>query len=188
MGSEMCIRDSPKAYGLIRAKKFNISSKTISHKEFDSREDFDQALEDCLVEINPDLIVLAGFMRILGKKITKKFSNIMINLHPSLLPLYPGLDTHEKVLLNKDKIHGISIHYVSTELDAGPLIAQGVINIKENETLDELTERIHTVEHLLLPEIINLIINKKVSLEDERVKFNINDGHDKQFIVKNYDF
>ena len=112
----------------------------------------------------------------------------MINLHPSLLPLYPGLDTHEKVLLNKDKIHGISIHYVSTELDAGPLIAQGVINIKENETLDELTERIHTVEHLLLPEIINLIINKKVSLEDERVKFNINDRHDKQFIVKNYDF
>ena len=182
------ISNNPKAYGLIRAKKFNISSKTISHKEFDSREDFDQALEDCLVEINPDLIVLAGFMRILGKKITKKFSNIMINLHPSLLPLYPGLDTHEKVLLNKDKIHGISIHYVSTELDAGPLIAQGVINIKENETLDELTERIHTVEHLLLPEIINLIINKKVRLEDERVKFNINDGHDKQFIVKNYDF
>ena len=182
------ISNNPKAYGLIRAKKFNISSKTISHKEFDSREDFDQALEDCLVEINPDLIVLAGFMRILGKKITKKFSNIMINLHPSLLPLYPGLDTHEKVLLNKDKIHGISIHYVSTELDAGPLIAQGVINIKENETLDELTERIHTVEHLLLPEIINLIINKKVSLEDERVKFNINDRHDKQFIVKNYDF
>ena len=182
------ISNNPKAYGLIRAKKFNISSKTISHKEFDSREDFDQALEDCLVEINPDLIVLAGFMRILGKKITKKFSNIMINLHPSLLPLYPGLDTHEKVLLNKDKIHGISIHYVSAELDAGPLIAQGVINIKENETLDELTERIHTVEHLLLPEIINLIINKKVSLEDERVKFNINDRHDKQFIVKNYDF
>ena len=182
------ISNNPKAYGLIRAKKFNISSKTISHKEFDSREDFDQALEDCLVEINPDLIVLAGFMRILGKKITKKFSNIMINLHPSLLPLYPGLDTHEKVLLNKDKIHGVSIHYVSNELDAGPLIAQGVIKIKENETLDELTERIHTVEHLLLPEIINLIINKKVSLEDERVKFNINDRHDKQFIVKNYDF
>ena len=182
------ISNNPKAYGLMRAKKFNISSKIINHKNYYSRGDFDQALEDCLVEINPDLIVLAGFMRILGKKITKKFSNIMINLHPSLLPLYPGLDTHEKVLLNKDKIHGISIHYVSTELDAGPLIAQGVINIKENETLDELTERIHTLEHLLLPEIINLIINKKVSLEDERVKFNINDGHDKQFIVKNYDF
>ena len=182
------ISNNPKAYGLMRAKKFNISSITISHNDFDSREGFDQALEDCLVKINPDLIVLAGFMRVLGKKITKKFSNIMINLHPSLLPLYPGLDTHEKVLLNKDKIHGVSIHYVSNELDAGPLIAQGVIKIKENETLDELTERIHTVEHLLLPEIINLIINKKVSLEDERVKFNINDRHDKQFIVKNYDF
>ena len=182
------ISNNPKAYGLIRAKKFNISSKTISHKEFDSREDFDQALEDCLVEINPDLIVLAGFMRILGKKITKKFSNIMINLHPSLLPLYPGLDTHEKVLLNKDKIHGVSIHYVSNKLDAGPLIAQGVIKIKENETLDELTERIHTVEHLLLPEIINLIINNKVTIEDEIVKFSTKDPHDKKFIIKNYDF
>ena len=182
------ISNNPKAYGLMRAKKFNISSITISHNDFDSREGFDQALEDCLVKINPDLIVLAGFMRVLGKKITKKFSNIMINLHPSLLPLYPGLDTHEKVLLNKDKIHGVSIHYVSNELDAGPLIAQGVIKIKENETLDELTERIHTVEHLLLPEIINLIINNKVTIEDEIVKFSTKDPHDKKFIIKNYDF
>ena len=182
------ISNNPKAYGLMRAKKFNISSKTISHNDFDSREGFDQALEDCLVKINPDLIVLAGFMRVLGKKITKKFSNIMINLHPSLLPLYPGLDTHEKVLLNKDKIHGVSIHYVSNELDAGPLIAQGVIKIKENETLDELTERIHTVEHLLLPEIINLIINNKVTIEDEIVKFSTKNPHDKKFIIKNYDF
>ena len=182
------ISNNPKAYGLMRAKKFNISSITISHNDFDSREGFDQALEDCLVKINPDLIVLAGFMRVLGKKITKKFSNIMINLHPSLLPLYPGLDTHEKVLLNKDKIHGVSIHYVSNKLDAGPLIAQGVIKIKENETLDELTERIHTVEHLLLPEIINLIINNKVTIEDEIVKFSTKDPHDKKFIIKNYDF
>ena len=182
------ISNNPKSYGLMRAKKFNISSITISHNDFDSREGFDQALEDCLVKINPDLIVLAGFMRVLGKKITKKFSNIMINLHPSLLPLYPGLDTHEKVLLNKDKIHGVSIHYVSNELDAGPLIAQGVIKIKENETLDELTERIHTVEHLLLPEIINLIINNKVTIEDEIVKFSTKDPHDKKFIIKNYDF
>ena len=182
------ISNNPKAYGLMRAKKFNISSITISHNDFDSREGFDQALEDCLVKINPDLIVLAGFMRVLGKKITKKFSNIMINLHPSLLPLYPGLDTHERVLLNKDKIHGVSIHYVSNELDAGPLIAQGVIKIKENETLDELTERIHTVEHLLLPEIINLIINNKVTIKDEIVKFSTKDPHDKKFIIKNYDF
>ena len=112
----------------------------------------------------------------------------MINLHPSLLPLYPGLNTHEKVLLNKDKIHGVSIHYVSSELDAGPLIAQGVIKIKGNETLDELTERIHKVEHLLLPEIINLIINKKVTLENEIVKFELNNQNDKKFIIKNYAF
>ena len=182
------ISNNPKAYGLVRAKKFNISSKTINHKNFDSREDFDQALEDSLVQINPDVIVLAGFMRILGKKITKNFGNIMINIHPSLLPLYPGLNTHEKVLLNKDKIHGVSIHYVSSELDAGPLIAQGVIKIKENETLDELTKRIHKVEHILLPEIINLIINKRITIENEIVKFEPNNQNDKKFIVKNYAF
>ena len=127
-------------------------------------------------------------MRILGKKITKNCGNMMINVYPSNLTIEPDLNNHEKVLLNKDKIHGVSIHYVSSELDAGPLIAQGVIKIKGNETLDELTERIHKVEHLLLPEIINLIINKKVTLENEIVKFELNNQNDKKFIIKNYAF
>ena len=103
-------------------------------------------------------------MRILGTKITSKFSNKMINLHPSLLPMYPGLHTHEKVLENKDTHHGISIHYVSAELDAGPLIAQGFIDISKGETLENIIKRIHKIEHLLLPEIINeqnIILNQK---------------------------
>ena len=121
------ISNNPDAYGLTRAAKFNIPSTIIDHKKFSSRIDFENSLEEFLDMLSPDLIVLAGFMRVLGPKITTKFSNKMINLHPSLLPKYPGLHTHEKVLENKDPCHGISIHYVSPELDAGPLIAQGFI-------------------------------------------------------------
>ena len=123
------ISNNPDAFGLSRASKSNIASKVIDHKKFSSRIDFENALEEFLDTLSPDLIVLAGFMRILGTKITSKFSNKMINLHPSLLPVYPGLHTHEKVLENKDTRHGISIHYVSSELDAGPLIAQGFIAV-----------------------------------------------------------
>ena len=123
------ISNNPDAYGLTRASKFNIPSRIIDHKKFPSRIDFENSLEEFLDMLSPDLIVLAGFMRILGTKITSKFSNKMINLHPSLLPIYPGLHTHEKVLENKDPHHGISIHYVSSELDAGPLIAQGFIAV-----------------------------------------------------------
>tara|TARA_B100000886_G_scaffold271439_1_gene195392 strand:- start:908 stop:1558 length:651 start_codon:yes stop_codon:yes gene_type:complete len=169
------ISNTPDAYGLIRASKFNIASKIIDHKKYSSRIDFENSLEKFLDTLSPDLIVLAGFMRILGPKITSKFSNKMINLHPSLLPLYPGLNTHEKVLENKDPYHGISIHYVSSELDAGPLIAQGFINISKNETLENIIKRIHKLEHLLLPEIINEICNENIYLDNNEVKYqNIN--------------
>ena len=130
------ISNNHNAYGLTRAKKFNINTTVINHKLYTNREDFDLELESLLDQLDSDLIILAGFMRILGEKITKKFGNKMINLHPSLLPLYPGLNTHKKVLDNKDKNHGVSIHYVSSELDGGPLIAQGIIKVKNNDNLD----------------------------------------------------
>ena len=169
------ISNNPNAYGLTRASKFNIASKIIDHKKYSSRIDFENSLEGFLDSLSPELIVLAGFMRILGPKITSKFSNKMINLHPSLLPIYPGLNTHEKVLKNKDSRHGISIHYVSSELDAGPLIAQGFINISEDETLGNMIKRIHKIEHLLLPEIINEICNENIYLDNNEVKYqNIN--------------
>jgi len=169
------ISNNPNAYGLTRASKFNIASKIIDHKKYSSRIDFENSLEEFLDSLSPELIVLAGFMRILGPKITSKFSNIMINLHPSLLPLYPGLNTHEKVIENKDPFHGISIHYVSSELDAGPLIAQGSINISKDETLENMIKRIHKIEHLLLPEIINEICNENIYLDNNEVKYrNIN--------------
>lgn len=148
------ISNNPDAYGIERSNKFNIKTKIINHKDFDSRIKFDDELENYLSELKPDLIVLAGFMRILGEKIINRFANKMINLHPSLLPLYPGLNTHEQVLKNNDKRHGISIHFVTPQLDAGPLIAQASIEIGSDRRLDQLIKRIHTIEHHLLPKVI----------------------------------
>jgi len=163
---ESVICNDPKAYGIERAKSFNIEVKIINHKDFSAREDFDNELENYLMQCSPDLIVLAGFMRILGSKITNTFNGKIINLHPSILPLYPGLNTHKKVLRNNDKNHGITIHYVSGELDAGPIIAQGLIEVKANESEGSLIAKIHKIEHILLPEIINEICKDNIQLQD----------------------
>ena len=181
------ISNNPNAFGLARASKFNIASKIIDHKKFSSRIDFENSLEEFLDTLSPDLIVLAGFMRILGTKIISKFSNKMINLHPSLLPMYPGLHTHEKVLENKDTHHGISIHYVSSELDAGPLIAQGFIDISKDETLENIIKRIHKIEHLLLPEIINEICNENIYLDNNEVKYRNINLHNQKLIKRSYE-
>ena len=181
------ISNNPDAFGLSRASKLNTASKVIDHKKFSSRIDFENSLEEFLDKLSPDLIVLAGFMRILGTKITSKFSNKMINLHPSLLPMYPGLHTHEKVLENKDTHHGISIHYVSSELDAGPLIAQGFIDISKDETLENIIKRIHKIEHLLLPEIINEICNENIYLDNNEVKYRNINLHNQKLIKRSYE-
>ena len=181
------ISNNPDAFGLSRASKFNIASKVIDHKKFSSRIDFENSLEEFLDTLSPDLIVLAGFMRILGTKITSKFSNKMINLHPSLLPVYPGLHTHKKVLENRDTRHGISIHYVSSELDAGPLIAQGFIDISKDETLENIIKRIHKIEHLLLPEIINEICNENIYLDNNEVKYRNINLHNHKIIKRSYE-
>ena len=181
------ISNNPKAFGLERAKKLNISSTVIDHNTFLSRNDFEVSLQNYIDSLDFDLIVLAGFMRVLGPQITLKYLNKMINLHPSLLPLYPGLNTHEKVLANKDQIHGVSVHFVSSELDAGPMIAQGIINVQSKETLKNITERIHKVEHKILPYIINEICNENIFLDNNCVKFQNINLNNQQFLKINYE-
>ena len=187
-GQVVCvISNNPAAYGLERAKKFNINVKVIDHKKFLKRQEFDNNLQIFLEKLSPDLIVLAGFMRILGSKITNKFNDKMINLHPSLLPLYPGLNTHDQVLINNDSYHGISIHYVSAKLDAGPLIAQGIIKVKNNEDKNNLVDRIHKVEHTLLPEIINEICLGKINLIRDGVVYKDTKSLNEGLIRKYYE-
>ena len=161
------ISNNPDAYGIERAKKYNIPVKIIDHKSYTDRDDFDDALKEFLDNLEIDFIILAGFMRILGKNITEKFYGKMINLHPSLLPLYPGLNTHTQALNNKDEYHGISIHFVSAELDAGPLIAQGKVLVKADDDLEKLVSKIHKVEHDLLPKVINELCTNNIYLNCE---------------------
>ena len=119
--------------------------------------------------INPTLIVLAGFMRRLGANFVKHYANKMINIHPSLLPKYPGLHTHSNVLKNHDKEHGTSIHFVTNDLDAGPLIAQRKLSVHTNDTEDSLKSRVQALEHALYPTVIKLFINKRITLKNDTV-------------------
>ena len=177
------ISNNPEAYGIERAKKYNIPIKIIDHKIYTNRDDFDDALKEFLDNLEVDLIILAGFMRILGKNITEKFYGKMINLHPSLLPLYPGLNTHTQALNNKDEYHGISIHFVSAELDAGPLIAQGKVSVKADDDLEKLVSKIHKVEHDLLPKIINELCTNNIYLDCETNKVMYSDNLDSKMSV-----
>ena len=152
---DIVISNNPDAYGIQRAKNHFINYKIIDNNRFETREDFDQALVEELKDSNPDLIVLAGFMRILTSVMTEAFKNKIINIHPSLLPKYPGLDTHNSVIKNGDLKHGITIHFVNEVLDSGQIIAQGEISVNANETSEELKTRIHAIEHVMLPMVVS---------------------------------
>ena len=154
------------AFGLERAKKDNIPSKVINHNNYNTRIDFDQKLVSTIKKFQPDLVVLAGFMRILSPIMTSAFKGKMINIHPSLLPKYPGLNTHEQVIANNDAEHGITIHSVSEELDGGPIIAQSKILVHKKQKLDDLIERIHKVEHMIFPKVISMIASKEIDIKD----------------------
>ena len=152
---DIVISNNPGAYGIQRAKNHSINYKIIDNNRFETREDFDQALVEELKDSNPNLIVLAGFMRILTSVMTEAFKNKIINIHPSLLPKYPGLDTHNSVIKNGDLKHGITIHFVNEVLDGGQIIAQGEISVNANETSEELKTRIHAIEHVMLPKVVS---------------------------------
>ena len=154
------------AFGLERAKKDNIPSKVINHNNYNTRIDFDQKLVSTIKKFQPDLVVLAGFMRILSPIMTSAFKDKMINIHPSLLPKYPGLNTHEQVIANNDAEHGVTIHSVSEELDGGPIIAQSKILVHKKQQLDDLIERIHKVEHMIFPKVISMIASKEIDIKD----------------------
>ena len=181
------LSNDPNAYGLERAKLNNIKTKIINSKDFETSDLFNEGLYNYLKTLDLDLIVLAGFMKILSGTITKTFYGRIINIHPSLLPKYPGLDTHKKVIKNKDSLHGVSVHYVSEELDAGPLIAQGAIKTYQDEGIDDLIERIHQIEHIVYPEVIKFICKKQIYLDSNKVVYKNIKMNNKDFMYKNYE-
>ena len=168
---ELVISNQPNVKGLDRAKKFHLMSKVIEHQQYNSREEFDQVLLKQILPIEPDLVVLAGFMRILSTDFTKALSGKLINIHPSLLPNYPGLNTHKKAIQNGDLMHGISVHYVNNDLDGGPIITQGALKIDPSQSETKLINRIHKIEHAVYPKVIADIAKGYISLQGDQVKF-----------------
>jgi len=148
------ISDQAEAYGLQRAENANIPTLILKAKDYLNRGAYDDALLTHLKQYQPNLIVLSGFMRILGPTIVAAYAGKIINIHPSLLPKYPGLHTYRKALKAGDTEHGTTVHYVTDTLDAGPIIAQKRLSILPNDTEASLKQRTQALEHQLYPEVI----------------------------------
>ena len=162
------ISNKENAFGLERAEKASIDNHFIDHKKFKSREEFDKRLIQILEGYSPDLIVLAGFMRILSEVFVNKYIGRLINIHPSLLPKYPGLDTHKKVIKNQDTHHGVTVHYVDKTLDGGPVCAQSEMEVTTKD-LSKLEEQIHKLEHEIYPLVVKQIADGKIAFKDSKV-------------------
>ena len=157
------------AYGLQRARQAGIPTEILAHGEYPDRLLYDAKLARLLDGYDVDLIVLAGFMRILGVKFINKYDHRIINLHPSLLPRHKGLDTHAHVLRAGDKMHGASVHFVTTDLDSGPVISQASTPVEANDTAQSLQYKIHGLEHEILPRVVGWFAQHRVELVDGQV-------------------
>jgi len=162
------ISNKPDVLGLNRAKDENISTHVIDHREFAQREIFDAKLIKQIDVYTPDLIVLAGFMRILTDDFVRRYEGRMLNIHPSLLPKYPGLHTHQRALDAKDTSHGVTVHFVTPELDSGPNIIQATVPILNQDTPETLAHRVQTQEHLIYPIAVKWFIDGRLTVENNK--------------------
>jgi phosphoribosylglycinamide formyltransferase 1 len=150
------------ARGLDRARKASIPTECIANQDFSDRQSFDQALIDVIDRYSPTLIILAGFMRILTPKFVAHYHGRILNIHPSLLPAYPGLHTHQRAIDNKDKWHGCTVHFVTDQLDGGPPIIQGRVPVLQDDSADTLAARVLEVEHRIYPIAADLVARGRV--------------------------
>ncbi len=165
------ISNEPDAFGLGRARKAGIPAHIICHRDYGSRDAFDKALLEQIDAYQPNLIALAGFMRQLGTDFVARYRGKMINIHPSLLPKYTGLHTHRRTLEAGDKQHGTSIHFVTNDLDAGPMICQASLDVKADDTEDTLKTRIQQLEHKMYPMVLDWFAEERIQLMDHHVEF-----------------
>jgi len=156
------ISNKADAYGLERAKKANIPQHFLSHLDYDDRKQYDLALQSLIDQFKPDLIILAGFMRILSDEFVEHYSHKMMNIHPSLLPKYKGLNTHQRVLDAGENEHGCSVHFVTAALDDGPVILQATVAVNENDNAETLAVKVHKQEHRIYPQAIRMFAENKI--------------------------
>ena len=157
------------AFGLTRADNHGITAKVVDHTQFSLREDYDAQLATEIEAFKPDVVVLAGFMRILTAKFVQQFSGLLINIHPSLLPLYQGLNTHQRAIDNGDQEHGCSVHFVNEQLDGGPVIIQAKVPVFDGDEADDLAQRVQVQEHALYPLVVNWMCEKRLRLDSGQV-------------------
>lgn len=163
------ICNQSQAPGLDRARRANIATRIVDHKSHASRASFDAALAEAIDAYRPGLVVLAGFMRLLTADFVTHYDQRLINIHPSLLPAFPGLDTHQRAIASGASEHGASVHFVTASLDSGPLIAQARVPILSGDDADTLAARVLEQEHRILPNAICWFAEGRLAIEADRV-------------------
>jgi len=163
------ISDNPNAYAIKRAKKYNIKTQYINYKEFNNREEYDKKIISILKEKDCDLVVLAGYMKILTPYFINAYKNKIMNIHPALLPSFPGLHVQKKAIDHGVKVSGCTVHFVDEGLDSGPIIIQQVVEVKDDDTEESLVERILREEHRIYPRAIQLFSEGKLIIKGRRI-------------------
>ena len=163
------ISDNPKAKGLQRAKREGIDTKIIDYSTYKNRREFDESLEIEMLSINPDLIILAGYMKILNINFCNIFAGRILNIHPSLLPKYKGLNTHQRVIDNREELHGASVHFVVPELDDGPVIIQYQFEIERHDDRHSLQKKVQEGEYIIYSKAIQWFSEKRLIFDSEKV-------------------
>ncbi len=163
------ISNKPDIMGLDRARDANIATHVLDHTNYTNREDFDRDLQKIIDQYQADLVVLAGFMRILSDGFVKHYKGKLINIHPSLLPKYKGMHTHQRVMDAGEPLHGSSVHFVNSELDGGPVLLQARLPVLPTDSLESLELRIKTKEHLIYPAAISWLAEGRIKLKRDGI-------------------
>ncbi len=166
----LVVSNQSDAYGLARARDAGLAAALISHRDYRTRDEFDAALDDALNAEGVELVCLAGFMRVLGTGFVERWKNRLINIHPSLLPAFKGLDVHRRVIAAGVRLSGCTVHYVRAEIDNGPIIVQGAVPVLAGDTAETLEARVHEIEHQCYPLAVDLIAKGRVQIEGECVR------------------
>jgi phosphoribosylglycinamide formyltransferase 1 len=165
----LVISNRPNAAGIAHARAAGVAAEVVDHRAFGDREGFERSLDSALQAHEIDLICLAGFMRVLSPWLTERWRDRLLNIHPSLLPAFPGLDTHRRALAAGVRFSGCTVHFVRAELDAGPIIVQGVVPVHQDDTPAALAARVLEAEHRCYPLALELVASGRARLEGERV-------------------
>jgi phosphoribosylglycinamide formyltransferase-1 len=172
LGGAICavISNRPQAAGLAAAAAHGVATAVVDHTAFPNRDAFEAALAAAIDAGEPDLVLLAGFMRILGPAFVDRYQGRLLNIHPSLLPVYPGLDTHRRALADGVRIHGCTVHFVTTDLDHGPIVAQGAVPVLGDDDESTLAARVLAVEHRIYPAAVRAFCEGRLVIAGRRVR------------------